>query len=87
MCLFYKYRNLGGIPGQGIHKARIFGLARNDLLATILFAAFLSLAVSNIYSVYFIKLFTIITTLLIVLGFVMHILFCVKTPLTSPFLK
>jgi hypothetical protein len=33
----YKYAL--GIPGKGIHEARIFGLARNDIILTILLAA------------------------------------------------
>lgn len=33
----YKYAL--GVPGKGIHEARIFGLARNDILLTILLAA------------------------------------------------
>ena len=28
------YANALGVPGEGVHAARIFGLARNDLLLT-----------------------------------------------------
>lgn len=35
-----KYKNVLGKPKEGFHKARLFGLARNDLLGTI-FIAFL----------------------------------------------
>ena len=33
------YATLLGIPGQGVHAARVFGLSRNDILATIVLAA------------------------------------------------
>jgi hypothetical protein len=36
------YANILGVPGEGVHAARIFGLARNDIIATILVAALTS---------------------------------------------
>ncbi len=36
------YANLLGVPGQGVHSRRIFGLALNDILATILVSALTS---------------------------------------------
>jgi len=32
------YANILGIPGQGVHAPRVFGLARNDIIATIVLA-------------------------------------------------
>jgi len=32
------YANILGIPGEGVHARRIFGLALNDILMTILLA-------------------------------------------------
>lgn len=32
------YANLLGVPGEGVHKPRFLGLARNDMIATILVA-------------------------------------------------
>lgn len=32
------YANLLGTPGQGVHAPRVFGLARNDIIATIVIA-------------------------------------------------
>jgi hypothetical protein len=32
------YANALGVPGQGVHASRIFGLALNDILATIALA-------------------------------------------------
>ena len=36
------YKYILGVPGTGVHAARIFGLARNDILLTILLAALTS---------------------------------------------
>ena len=41
------YANALGVPGEGIHAARIFGLARNDLIMTII-AAILTAYALNI---------------------------------------
>ena len=32
------YAHALGVPGKGVHEARLFGLARNDVIATILVA-------------------------------------------------
>jgi hypothetical protein len=32
------YANVLGTPGEGVHAPRLFGLARNDMIATILVA-------------------------------------------------
>lgn len=49
------YANLLGIPGQGIHAARVFGLARNDILGTIFIASISSYLfnISFLYSILF----------------------------------
>lgn len=36
------YANLLGIPGEGVHAKRIFGLALNDIIATFVVAAITS---------------------------------------------
>ena len=41
------YANALGEPGKGVHAARIFGLARNDLIMTII-AAFITAYIFNI---------------------------------------
>ena len=45
------YANLLGEPGKGVHAQRILGLARNDLIATIL-VAILSSYIFNISFLY-----------------------------------
>jgi hypothetical protein len=41
------YANALGVPGEGIHAARIFGIARNDTIMTII-AALITAYVFNI---------------------------------------
>ena len=36
------FANILGVPGEGVHAPRLFGLARNDTIATILAAAFIA---------------------------------------------
>ena len=66
-----KYSDIGGIPGEGIHKKRIFGLAAFDLILTIIAA----ILFSYIFDISFI--FTLL--LLFGLGIITHRLLCVRT--------
>jgi phosphoglycerol transferase MdoB-like AlkP superfamily enzyme len=89
MPLLCAYRDILGKPGQGFHRARLFGLARNDLLGTlaIAVAVALLLAYSRSYDWQTtVKAGCVLFFALALLGFVLHLLFCVKTPLTRPFL-
>ena len=70
-----KFKNLFGEPGKGVHASRLFGLARNDIIATL----FGALAIT----MYFQKKFFLVSAALFLLGWVLHVLFCVKTPLTK----
>jgi len=36
------FSNLLGVPGEGVHAPRLFGFARNDIIATIVAAAIIS---------------------------------------------
>lgn len=66
-----KYKNLFGIPRQGIHSWRIFDVAMADVLQTLLGAALIS---------YVFKLPLIYCVVgLFLLGIILHRLFCVKT--------
>jgi len=66
-----KYKNLFGIPNQGIHQHRIFGLATMDIIQTIIGALLIS---------WFFKIkFWICLVTLFVIGEVLHILFCVDS--------
>jgi hypothetical protein len=66
-----QYSTLFGIPGEGIHKYRIFNIAIVDLLAT--FAAawlFAKIFEANLFISILVFLF---------LGILAHRIFCVKT--------
>jgi hypothetical protein len=45
------YANALGVPGEGVHAARIFGLARNDLIMTVI-AAIITAYTFNISFLY-----------------------------------
>jgi hypothetical protein len=66
-----KYKDLLGKPNEGIHSYRIFNIAIADLLMTVLFALFLSYILK--YS------FIIILIILLLLGIILHRVFCVHT--------
>lgn len=89
MPILCAYKDILGKPGQGFHRARLFGLARNDLLGTLAIAAAVALflAYSRSYDwLTTVKAVAVLFFALVLLGFVLHLLFCVKTPLTKPFL-
>jgi hypothetical protein len=53
------YANALGEPGKGVHAPRILGLARNDLIATIIAAIVLSYIFNTSAFYTFIALFTL----------------------------
>ena len=70
-----KYRDIFGKPNEGVHKHRIFGLAVVDLGMTIILAILIARWKRwNILLVF---------TVLMILGLIMHKIFCVKTKLTT----
>lgn len=70
-----KYRDIFGKPNEGVHKHRIFGLAVVDLGMTIILAILIARWKRwNILVVF---------TVLMILGLIMHKIFCVKTKLTT----
>ena len=71
------YKDVFGSPGSGIHSYRIFGLAFYDILFTIIGAVLLSKFYFKEYSCYY------ILGILLVIGELFHLLFCVKTPITD----
>ncbi len=73
---FCKWKDLLGRPGEGFHSARLFGFARNDILATLGVGILLALLLKQ----------SIITTvtLLFLTGIFFHWLFCVKGALGGP---
>jgi hypothetical protein len=66
-----KYRNALGVPGQGAHAYRFMGIAVIDLVLTIVVAILIARLAR----------WSFVWTLsgLLVLGIVMHRLFCVRT--------
>lgn len=65
------YANILGIPGKGVHSKRIFGLAFNDTLATIV-AAYITTFFIHISFPYSLLIWFIT-------GEVLHYIFGVKT--------
>ena len=66
-----KYKNIFGKPNDDIHSYRLFNIAIIDLLATIIVAWLLS----YLFDISFIM----ITLLLLLMGIILHNIFCVKT--------
>lgn len=66
-----KYRDVLGIPGQGIHSYRIFNIAIADVVMTLIGAVFVSYAFKISYFRSAVLLF--------LLGIVLHQVFCVRT--------
>ena len=66
-----KYKDILGVPGEGIHSYRFGGVAIMDVIMTIIAAFFISY--------FFKKSFLYTTIFLFVLGIILHRLFCVRT--------
>ena len=65
------YATALGIPGKGVHSTRIFGLALNDILMTIVGAAVIA---------YFGRVsFAVTLLILLILGEVLHYVFGTQT--------
>lgn len=67
-----KYKNIFGEPGKGVHSIRIFNIAVVDLLLTLLVAYFISRMYKKIT-------FLEASVFMLVLGIILHRLFCVRT--------
>ena len=72
------YSSIFGLPNQGVHKYRFLNLAIVDLASTLIVAILIS-----IYNEFDILEFLGLFFLFILLGIVMHKIFCVKTKLNS----
>jgi len=68
-----QYNNIFGKPNKGIHSHRLFGFAIVDILATLILAYIISKYTS--YKLIYCVIFTIL------LGIIIHKIFCVKTKL------
>ena len=71
IIMLCQYKNSLGVPGEGIHKYRIFNISIVDVILTIILALFLSW----VFSINF-WLMLVFTFLL---GIILHKIFCVKT--------
>ena len=71
MSLLCKYKDSLGIPNKGIHSYRFLNLAIMDVIMTIIAAMLISY--------FFKKSFIYVSTILFVLGIILHRLFCVRT--------
>ena len=69
------YANALGVPGQGVHSTRIFGLSLNDILLTIIGAILIALVFNiNVWKSLF---------WFFVLGEILHYVFGTKTALLT----
>ena len=66
-----KFRDIFGKPNEGVHSVRFMGIAIIDFILTVL----LALIISYLFS----ENFWTILIILILLGIILHRLFCVKT--------
>ena len=66
-----KYKDILGVPCEGIHSYRFGGVAIMDVIMTIIAGFFISY--------FFKKSFLYTTIFLFVLGIILHRLFCVRT--------
>lgn len=74
-CPFAKYSDIFGKPKIGFHSFRLFNIAINDLLGTILISGLISYSFKfNFFLVLFIAL---------LLGIIFHRLFCVNTTINK----
>lgn len=74
-CPFRKFKEIFGKEGEGVHSIRIFNIAIVDVLLTILG--------SLLISCYMKINFWIIFLFLILLGIILHRLFCVNTTINK----
>lgn len=71
MCVFDKYKNVLGVPKQGLHKLRFLDTAFNDYIGTVFLAIILT---------FFTKSPLVFNTIfLFILGEFLHYLFGVET--------
>ena len=70
-----KYKDILGVPGKGFHNHFFFGFAILDVLATLI----VSYIISKKMEIMLFKVFLFF----IVLGIILHKLFCVETVLNN----
>lgn len=75
-----KYSKIFGEPNTGSHAYRFYGFAAFDIVLTLIAAYIIS---SLIYSPTNISAFLVTTIILVILGIILHEVFCVNTKLNS----
>ena len=65
------YAHILGVPGDGVHARRVYGLALNDIVATLIFA----IIVAVVFRVSFIRVFVSI----FIIGEILHYIFGTQT--------
>jgi hypothetical protein len=71
MCILKKYKNVLGVPREGVHKLRFLDTALNDYIGAILFAIMLT---------FFTKIPLVLSTIVsFIVGEILHYLFGVET--------
>ena len=70
-----------GKPKEGIHKYRLIGIAIMDFIFTIIIAIILSCLIKYIFKIKYklLNLFLVTLFILLILGIILHRLFCVRT--------
>jgi hypothetical protein len=77
MCIFAQYKDILGVPREGIHSYRVYDLAIADFIMTFIGSCIIA---------YFFKMNVFLVFLyLFILGEYLHILFCVDTKFLSIF--
>ena len=77
MCIFSQYKDILGVPREGIHSIRVYDLALVDFIMTFIGSCIIA---------YFFKMNVFLVFLyLFILGEYLHILFCVDTKFLSIF--
>jgi len=77
MCIFAQYKDILGVPREGIHATRLYDYAIVDFVMTFIGACIIA---------YFFKMNAFFVFLyLFILGEYLHILFCVDTKFLSNF--
>lgn len=71
MCIFARWKNLFGTPGEGSHKTRFLGMALVDIVLTVVLALVISVWKKLNFFAVFIGLF--------ILAQIFHLLFGVDT--------
>ena len=77
MCIFAQYKDILGVPREGIHSIRVYDFAIVDFIMTFVGACIIA---------YFFKMNVFLVFLyLFILGEYLHILLCVDTKFLSIF--